>query len=231
MENRKHNRIIVEGLDLKARTILAKEVEIINMSRSGVAIVCTRRLNMGGSYALQFPFRRRIISITGVVKWVKLVSSTKNSKGAIIPEYYAGLAFREGLTRDAIELMENIEKSRQYLEERRKGIRFTISTPEKALLNLVNTYAVKAISMNGMLIETAQELPLNRIFALSLALPEDEKPIQCRGKIASCRKAPGKKEISYDIGIGLLDMSKDDAARIRHFIDDLKKYSKKIGFE
>lgn len=229
MENRKHNRIIVEGLDLKAKTILAKEVEIINMSRSGVAIVCTRRLNMGGAYALQFPFKRRIISITGIVRWVKLVSSKKDSKGAVIPEYYAGLAFREGLSRDAIELMENIEKSRQYLEERRKGIRFTISTSEKALLNLVNTYSVKTISMSGMLIETAQELPLNRIFSIALTLPEDEQPIQCRGKIANCRKTPGKKEISYDIGIELFDISKDSSARLRHFIDDLKRFSDTIG--
>jgi hypothetical protein len=225
MENRKHNRIIVEGMDLKAKTVLAKEVEVLNLSRSGVALMCTRRLNMGGSYTLRFPFRRRIVSITGVVKWIKLVGNTKNSRGAIIPEYSAGLAFKEGLSRDALELMENIEKSQQYQEERRKGIRFTISTPEKALLNLVQTYSIKAISMNGILIETFQELPLNTTFSMSLTLPEDENPIQCQGRIASCKKTPEKKEISYDIGIELLDLSKDNTTRLRNFIDDMKSFS------
>jgi hypothetical protein len=225
MENRKHNRIIVEGMDLKAKTVLAKEVEVLNMSRSGVALMCTRRLNMGGSYTLRFPFRRRIVSITGVVKWIKLVGNTKNSRGAIIPEYSAGLAFKEGLSRDALELMENIEKSQQYQEERRKGIRFTISTPEKALLNLVQTYSIKTISMNGILIETFQELPLNTTFLMSLTLPEDENPIQCKGRIASCKKTPEKKEISYDIGIELLDLSKDNTTRLRNFIDDMKRFS------
>lgn len=225
MENRKHNRIIVEGMDLKAKTVLAKEVEVLNMSRSGVALMCTRRLNMGGSYTLRFPFRRRIVSITGVVKWIKLIGSTTNSRGAIIPEYSAGLAFKEGLSRDALELMENIEKSQQYQEERRKGIRFTISAHEKALLNLVQIHSVKTISMNGILIETLQELPLNTTFSISLTLPEDKNPIQCKGRIASCKKTPEKKEISYDIGIELLDLSKDNTTQLRNFIDDMKRFS------
>ncbi len=225
MENRKHNRIIVEGMDLKAKTVLAKEVEILNMSRSGVALLCSRRLHMGGSYTLRFPFRRRIVSINGVVKWIKLVGNTKNSRGAVIPEYSAGLAFKEGLSRDAVELMENIEKSQQYQEERRKGIRFTISTPEKALLNLVQTHTVKTISMNGILIEAHQELPLNTTFTMSLTLPDDKPPMQCIGRIASCKKTPEKKEISYDIGIELLDLSKDKMTRLRNFINDMKRFS------
>jgi hypothetical protein len=222
-ERRRHNRLIVEGMDLRARALSATEIEIINMSRSGISLFCDRRLNIGGKYTLKFSVKNKLISVKGMAVWVKLAGSKKGPKGEVIPKYSAGIEYSEDLSEDALNFIDLIERNIKVKEKRRGDLRFMIYTHEKAILKYPQSFEIKRISLSGMLVESEEDLPLEQTFPMTLTLPEDEEPITFTGRVANSRLVPERKGRSYDIGIGFDEMSEEDKLRLGEFIADLER--------
>lgn len=220
-ENRRYPRVVVEGLDFRALMIFSTEVEIHDISPTGVSIRGTKRLNIGSGYTLKFGEKDHAISIKGVVKWETLIGNKKVSEREITPIYMSGLEFAGVMTDKGSEIIDFIKKIIGVKENRLRGIRFKIHTVEKAVLNYKETYMVQMISLSGMLIETRHELPAEKLFPMELLLPEEDVPIHFKGRIASCLELQFETEKQYKIGIEFVSMSEGDRFKLKGFIDIL----------
>lgn len=218
-EKREYPRFSVEDLDLRTSTVVSTEVDIHDISPTGVAISGSKRLSIGREYTLNFGGKGDMLSVKGIVKWEVLAGSRKASQEEVIPIYMAGIEFKDVLTEKAAHLIDFIKKIVDVKDERLKGIRVNILTHEKAVLRCMETYLVKVISLGGMLIETKHELPVEDIFPMELTFPDDDIPIHFRGKIACCQEVQTEGVRHYKTGIEFIDMAMADKSRIEAFVD------------
>jgi Tfp pilus assembly protein PilZ len=226
LDKRRNKRIVVEGLDIRAKTIFATEVELLDISRGGISFNCSRRLNIGSQYSIRLELKDSFIMIKGNVIWAKLVGIKSSPDGASAPIYVAGIKFQDVLTDNAKQIMDLIGENLDGKEERRiYGIRFKNDIHEKAILHYLQTYTVKKLSLSGMLIETDQNFPEEKTFSLELLLQKDKNPILCRSRVASCSEITRNKEKRYNIGVEFVDISKDDKLRLKGFINNANKTS------
>ncbi len=216
-DKRLYRRFAVEDLDVQTATISSAAVEIRDISPVGVSIVGTKKLNIGREYTVKFGSGMRLFSAKAVVKWEKLTGSRKVSEKEVEPLYLAGLEFTEVLTAKAAPIMDFIAKHTDLGNRRLKGIRFRINSGETAVLDNIETYCVKVISLGGMLIETKQEFLLGNVFPMELLLPDDERPLFFKGRIAHCNAARRGDAGRYDVGIEFVEMNEQDKLRIRDF--------------
>jgi Tfp pilus assembly protein PilZ len=199
--------------------VVSTEVDIHDISPTGVSISGPKRLNIGREYALRFGGEGDILALKGIVKWEVLAGNRKVSQEDFIPIYMAGIEFKNVLTDRAARIIEFIKKIADVKDERLKGIRVKIRTHEKAVLCCMETYSVKLISLGGMLIETKHELPVEDIFPMELTFPDDDIPIHFRGKIACCQEVQTEGVRHYKTGIEFIDMETGDKSRIEAFVD------------
>jgi Tfp pilus assembly protein PilZ len=85
----------------------------------------------------------------------------------------------------------------------------------------METCVVKDISLGGIQIEAEQEALVETVFSLELALTEDERPIQCKGRVAFCNETPEKTRQRYSVGVEFMDMGGEDTFRLGEFIESL----------
>jgi Tfp pilus assembly protein PilZ len=216
-ERRLYRRFAVDDLDVQTATISSTVVEIRDISPVGVSIVCSKKLNIGAEYTIKFGSRERFFSARGVVKWEKLIGSRKKSEKEVEPLYLAGLEFAEVLTAKAAPIMEFITKHLDFGDRRIKGIRFSIFSGETAVLNNLETYVVRIISLGGMLIEAKQEFSPGSVFPMELHLPENESPLSFSGRIAHCNAVQKGDAVRYHVGIEFIEMTEQDRLRLRDF--------------
>src|SRR5262245_33073874 len=149
---RRHARFLVEGV--QGRMVFASQVDILNLSMGGVAIKADRRLNIGGEYTLRLELAGDTVDIKGVVVWSVMSGMHKAGAADTVPEYSAGLRFKDIFTERVLKLMAFIDRHKVFEEHRVGGLRFRIDAPGKALLDTPEEYRVRLISRSGMLIET-----------------------------------------------------------------------------
>jgi hypothetical protein len=208
-DERRHRRLTVEGMDMHAKTMAATEVEVIDISLSGISINSPKRLNIGCQYTLKIEFKAKVISIKCSVMWVKLIGNEKCTDGEVLPVYTAGMEFKEVLT-------ENI----RIKEDMLNGVKLRIHGHEKAILNYLQTYKVIQISLAGLDIETEQELPEGKIFFVALTLPENEITLYSKGRVTSCKAVSENTLKRYFFSIEFIDMPQKDKLRLKSFIED-----------
>ncbi|GAB4418432.1 MAG: hypothetical protein OHK0032_14400 [Thermodesulfovibrionales bacterium] len=219
-EKRQHKRFIVEGLDIQAKTIFSTEVNILDISLGGACISGTKRLNIGNEYTLKIEGRDSTISLSCIVVWEKLSGNRKTQSGEIVPVYRVGMQFKEGLTQKLNEVLDFIKENSIIKENKLKGIRFKIH-PGKAVINYPKVYAVKKISMGGILMVADEPLPVEENFHMEISIP-DEEPIHFLGRVASCIEIPDMVAKCYDIGIAFFEILDNDRSRLSAFIDLLR---------
>ena len=218
---RKHLRYVVVGMGVSAKTTHKTEVEILDISIGGCCVRGTRRFCMNGEYVFRFELSDRVISMRGSIVWEKMTGVRKISEEEAMPVYTAGIQFKDVLTEKALELKGFIaDKLREY---RLGSVRIKLHTPEKTVLNYLETYVVKDISLGGMRIEAQQEALVGTIFFLDLLFAENERPINCNGKVAFCNEAPGSTSGRYSVGVEFIDMGAEDTLRLGDFIESLPK--------
>jgi c-di-GMP-binding flagellar brake protein YcgR len=216
-EKRLYKRFAVEDLDVLTARISAAKVEIHDISPTGLAIVGSKKLAIGGDYTVKFGDSNRPFSTTATVKWEMLIGSRKISEREVAPLYMAGLEFVDVLTARAAPIMEFIAKRMDVKDRRLKGIRFRILSDDRAVLSGLEFYAVKVLSLGGMLIETKREFPAGSSFSMELLLPDDDMPLFFGGRIAHCNAAPRGNVLRYEVGIEFIEMKEQDKARLRGF--------------
>jgi hypothetical protein len=219
-DERRHRRLTVEGMDMHAKTMSAIEVEVIDISLSGISINSPKRLNIGCLYTLKIEFKAKVLSIKCSVMWVKLIGNEKCTDGEVLPVYTAGMEFKEVLTDDAIQIMYLLEENIRIKEDMLNGVKIRIHGHEKAILNYLQTYKVIQISLTGLDIETEQELPEGKAFFVALTLPENEITLYSKGRVTSCKTVSENTLKRYIFSIEFIDMPQKDKLKLKGFIED-----------
>lgn len=216
-EQRRHYRFTVEGVH--CNILSATEVEIINMSVGGVALMANGRLDIGKEYALKLEENGRTCSVRGVIVWSVLTGSRRNRRGEIVPVYKAGLRFKERQSEKMTEILDFIEHHKKSPEQR-IIVRFAVRSPEKATLNYPLDFKVKKISFSGFLLETGQAFSVDDVYPMEITLGEGKK-IGFTGRVASCLQTSDGEPEQYDVGIDFCEISDASMKAIEEFIKSL----------
>jgi hypothetical protein len=216
-EQRRHPRFTVE--EVRGQLVRASKVEILNLSLGGAAIRADRRLNIGAEYTLKLEMGDRFLSLTGVVVW-SVLSGLRGAKGEETPQYSAGLKFAAALTDKMQDLAEFIDENRIVEEHRLVGLRFQVDAPGKALLDSLESYHVRRISLSGMLIEAERSLEAERVYAMYFHTPHGER-VAFAGRVASCREETTGGTRRFSIGVAFLDMAGRDRERLAAYVSSL----------
>ncbi len=220
-EKRRHPRLTVGGMDIRAKTILNAEAEILDISPTGVSVRCPKRLNIGSPYTFKFNHGESELSVKGIIVWEKLTGSRRD-EGDVVPIYTAGVEFREVLTDKARRLMTIIaDRVRELRERRLSGVRIRLHGTEKMVLTQLEACAIKDLSLGGMRVEIAHELAAHTVFGFKLILPDNGATIQCRGMVVFCTRGLDGPQEQYSVGVEFLEMSDDDKMTLKLFIDTL----------
>lgn len=113
-ERRRHKRLVIQSGDLPAKTVFSAEVDILDISQSGISVRSTKGFHTGAHCTIKFKAKGKPLSVKAVVMWVKLVENWKNEKNEVVPVYVSGMEFRN-VTTDQTALIAD------FIEERRQG--------------------------------------------------------------------------------------------------------------
>ena len=216
-QQRRHPRFTVE--DVRGHLVLASKVEILNLSLGGVALRADRRLNIGASYTLKLEMGDRFIAMQGHVVW-SVLSGMARVKGEDVPQYSAGLKF-EGVLTDKLQgLIEFIDDNRIVEEHRLAGLRFEVDAPGSAVLDSMESYRVRLISLSGMLMEADRPFEVEKVYAMHFQPPSGER-VAFAGRIATCAETEPGSPRRYRIGVAFVDMAGADRRRLEAFVTSL----------
>lgn len=74
------------------------------------------------------------------------------------------------------------------------------------------------ISAGGMCVLMADPMREGTAPSLRFTLPDDEKPVFCKGRITWCRSSKIDPEL-YEVGLAFVEISDDDRQRVLDFVD------------
>ena len=114
-EQRKHHRLFVENRKVPFRTICASDVDVMNVSKSGISIRSTKRFDIGNTYMFYFNIHGRTVSVKARVKWVTLIGSKKQNTNEVLPIYLSGMEFNNVSS-------EQLKQLARYVEEGCKSV-------------------------------------------------------------------------------------------------------------
>ena len=221
MEHRLHARFTVDGVH--GKMTLASQVDILNMSISGVAIRVDRALRVGGEYALNLRMQDKLLTVHALVVWCVLGEIKKGTQGEAMPIYSAGMKFTDVLSPKLMELISFIDRHKIVEEHRLGGLRVHIDAPGKALLDVPHAYRVKVISMSGMLIEMEDALELDQVCPMEFAIREGAPPVRFSGRIVYCVEAVDRDTRRHEIGVAFEDMDLEEKKRLAEYIDSISR--------
>jgi hypothetical protein len=232
-EKRRYQRLIVEVKEIKGEMMFAKDVEIIDISVGGILIKSDKRLNPGSEHMIKIKHKDKVVSVRSIVVWSLLSGSQKDRRGELILKYTAGMQFinvpNEIINKIAHFIEEHKEKEDKtgYIpisSEQRLYVRYHMATSEKATLDFKESCKVKQISLSGILIESEHAQEIEDRLQMQIFLSEDE-PINLLGRVASCRLTSDKEPKRFDIGIEFSEMSNQDDAILKAFVNSLHEKS------
>lgn len=230
-DKRRYKRFSVDILGINGKMMFANEVEIHDISLGGISLKVDKRLNMGSEYTIKIAKSSdKTISLKGSVVWSKISGTRKGSTGEIIPIYSAGMKFVT-MPADKIKELttflagqENFSREKVYGPSGlRCSMRFLVAPPlKKAFLDIRESYAVKKLSLGGMLIESESPLGIDDRVPMEILLPGDTQ-IKFLGRTASCIKVPEEGSSRYDIGIEFIEIAEGDKRKLHEFVLVLEK--------
>ena len=215
---RRHPRFVVEGV--QGRMVFASHVEILNLSLGGAALKADRRLNIGGEYTLKLELAGETLDIKGQVVWSVMSGLHKSGEGEGVPEYSAGLRFKDIFTERLLRLLTFIDRHKVFDEHRVGGLRFRIDAPGKALLDSPEEYRVRLVSRSGMLIETGHQLELDKVYPMEISPPGAES-IRFEGRVASAVEIDDEAPCHYEFGIEFVALAVEEDLKLQAFIEAL----------
>ena len=218
---REHTRF--DLTDLQGKMILAHKVEIVDISLGGVALKVDRKLDIGREYMVKLGDKARSIDVQGVVVRVTLVGMEAGTDGKGVLIYAVGMKFKEGSEEKITVFLNSVEHRVKTDEapivERRSTVRFQIIAPQEKVLVYPLNFKVKDMTLSSMTIYADQQLNKDSMIPMELSLDNDQ--LNFPGKVISSRKVEDKGEVSYEIEVTYSDLSKQDRALLKKFIDYL----------
>ncbi len=233
-DRRRHKRFKVEGAQVKGEMLFRKEVQVLDMSMSGIQLQTDRQLKIGKAYLLNLQNEDKIISVKAIVVRSLLSESKTDDDGDVVPLYLVGMQFinlSDEKIDEIVEFIDNHKAGDQPIlktngkMEYRKSTRFEMNVDGKTILNFHELYKVKVISLNGMLIESSHCLDIEDKLHMKIILPGDQA-IDFVGRVASCSEKGEGDEKHYDIGIEFTTMPEDHKNSLEEFFKNIEDISK-----
>lgn len=228
-EKRRYKRFALENMDVRAKTLFAAGIDLLNISVSGACMLSKKGLKLGDKYLIKIESEGMHLSLPCVITWESLCCSVKKSGGEFIPVYKTGVAFKDMTSDTLVKLKDFIRMSgipneqRLSDEYRSSALRFAVCANEKAVLFYPETSPVKKMSLGGMLVELCNALQVEKKFPMALFLPNEALPIRFQGRVVSCIAVPNKRPECFDIGIEFFDMAEYDRSRVNRFLGLLEQ--------
>jgi hypothetical protein len=192
-------------------------VEILNMSLGGLAFRTETRLQIGEEYTITLDVAGKTVRMKGVVAW-SVLGGLESRGGETVPVYSVGMKFQGALGDAGDGFLEPVETNPVAVEQRLAGVRFHLDG--RASIAHPLRYAVRVISNHGMLIEIDHPMKVDEVLPLEITL-EDELPIHCEGRVASCHERLNQHPKHYDIGFEFKEMPEEDRARLARVVKSL----------
>ena len=217
-KQRRHRRVNLEHMNVQARTILTSDCKILDIGIRGACLATTQSLNIDDEYSIKFNVDGRRIINKGTVRWARLVGNQKGNDQESVPIYMTGLEFKSVLTDKGQEIVHVLGACSESGERRYSGKRLLISAPRKTILNVFREYPIKQISSGGMLVETDQEFPADKLFFWAFNFPKDDDIIRCQGRVASCRETFMNNRKRYNVGVEFVGVHREDRILLSRFV-------------
>ena len=193
-------------------------VEIINISLGGLAFRTETRLLVGEKYTVTLDVAGKSVAMRGIVAW-SVLGGLESRGGETIPVYSVGMRF-QGFTPGGDSLLAATTGESVAVEQRLAGVRFHLDG--QASIEHPHRYEVRIISMHGMLVEIDHPMKVDEVLPLEISL-EDESPIHCHGRVASCHERLQQHPKHYDIGFEFKEMPDEDSRRLARVVKALAK--------
>lgn len=121
-------------------------------------------------------------------------------------------------------------KKSKSVQEKRKSVRFHIQSIVKLAVEsggvIFSITNIRNISRGGLAFYTDQKIKEGALLRLYFLPPNCEKPVEAKGKIVRCSRAPRNKK-AFKIGIQFLDISEEAKLAIQEleafFLADQEK--------
>lgn len=212
---RRHKRYEVR--DVHGSLLFRTQVQVRNLSVSGLALETPERLQLGRTYAIRLAGDSDAIDLSGTIRWCHLASASPKEGGGPRVVYEAGLAFEDVFTERAKGLLGFLEHHVVLSPHERLTGRFRAEALRPADLEARYEFEVRKLSLGGMLVRTALEAAVDTRFGLELALRDGVVPMTGRVAYAQ-RDDAGKGEVATLLGIEFLDLADDARVAIAAFI-------------
>ena len=221
-EKRRYPRYEVAGLG--GHLVVPIQIQVINVGLGGMALETHSYLQFGRVYTLRLEGGERSLSLTGTVAWCALRKTTKSSAGEVLPVYRAGLKF-EALSGDrSRELWELIRQHALVEIEDSVLGRFKVNLPADTRLGSSYDFAVRKLSLSGLLIETDFEPELDASFDLRIQL--GQKRWGTRARVASIPRVGRRSEGELtQVGLEFCHLDPGSISQLSSFIEGRLKRS------
>lgn len=191
--------------------LFSSEVEILNISIGGAALKLGRKVDIGSRCTLELEGMGKTIAVDGLIVWS--VKGEARNFGSGKGLYKAGLKFTDVFHERVTEMVSFIEKYKKSEETRLGGLRFTIFSPEKAVLRYPQHFTVKELTPERATIETHEPLNLGETLPMEIFLHEMDR-VEFMGRVASSDE-PSSSHGQYEIAVDFAEISEQGREKLR----------------
>ncbi len=220
---RRHKRFKLDLIAIDGKMSSAGKVDIIDISRGGVALKAYRKLDIGKECLLTLRHGGKSINVKGSVVRSELSGIEERLNGDRITVYSAGIVFKEvpeDKIKDFLQSIEHDEKAEvpgtAYRHPRH--IRLSITTPSEKILNFPEHFNVIEISLRGILIQAGQGLKAESMILIDFSMNACG-PVSFMARVASCRMTKDKGQAYYETRAEFIDLTERDRDLLIKFID------------
>lgn len=220
---RRYERFSVEGSDIRAKAVVTEVIELSNVSTGGACIVTTGTLSPGDNVLLKIPSEKVEKPLRCTIIWEAACDEQVAPEGANVHARRAGVRFENLAPGTVVRLKDfmrtaGVPREVERDETYKPGpLRYSILVNEKTFMNYAATFAVKQISLGGMLVEAGPGLQIGMKYPAALYLPGSDRRVRFTARVASKIPAAG----GFDAGIEFCDMSEEDRGSLSEFLDGL----------
>jgi hypothetical protein len=107
--NKRQKRFKADVTGLYGKMILAKKVEIIDMSLTGVALRTDRQLNIGREYPLRLVWKEKTLDVWGVVVRSEKLEIEGRDGGKDVSLYSSGVMFKDASSEAIADFIRSVE--------------------------------------------------------------------------------------------------------------------------
>jgi hypothetical protein len=176
------------------------EVEIANLSLSGMAVTTSVPLPAGKRFAVRIGAPDQGLEFQGVVCWSRLSESSLLTPN-LPSSYRSGLAFFDILTERAQGLLRFMEQNIDVAVDHQLFGRLDLSGEARANLETDFRFEVTTLSAGGLCARISHPLAAGDEFEVELNL--EGIPFSTLGRVAAFEAADD--EAAYDLGLEFLD--------------------------